>query len=72
MNFGCKVTKKNATKFTQLYNKLVRKENLTKPGAAAPLGCRLATEPTADGTAGAHMQPRGYKRRRGGHLRAGR
>ncbi len=30
MNFGCKVTKKIATKFTHTYNKLAKKENLTK------------------------------------------
>lgn len=30
MNIGCKVTKKIATKFTYTYNKLAKKENLTK------------------------------------------
>ena len=30
MNFGCKVTKKIATKFTQTYNKLAKKGKFNK------------------------------------------
>lgn len=40
MNFGCKVTKKIATKFTHTYNKLAKKGKINKTGR-----CRAARLP---------------------------